>query len=209
MGKIATNLKYDNITISSLPGAGSTTLAKGLEKKLNWEYFAGGDFMRQYAIKKGLFDPKNGFHHDATVYDDDFDRQVDFGMRKSLKNEKHRILDSWLSGFMAQNIPGVLKILVYCSDDAVKVDRVANRDGLSIKKAKNHIFERQEKNINKWRRLYANEWKKWVVDKGKVSAEKPIYFWYPELYDLEIDTFSHGQKETLDIVLEKLGYTNK
>lgn len=205
MNKIVKNLKYQNITISSLPGAGSTTLAKGLVKKLGWQYFSGGDFMRQYAIKKGLFDPENGFHHDATVYDDEFDRKVDYGMRKTLKNEKHNILDSWLSGFMAQNVSGVLKILVYCSDTGVKVDRIANRDRLTIEEAKEHVFERTEKNLNKWKELYADEWRKWVVDKGKVTAEKPIYFWYPELYDIQIDTYSHGREETLNLVLEKLG----
>jgi len=200
------DLKYQNITISGLPAAGSSTLGRALAKTLGWDYFSGGDFMRAYAIKKGLFDKNNHFHHDATVYSDDFDKKVDFGMRQTLKKKKGKILDSWLSGFMAQNIKGVLKVLVYCSDDAIRVDRLVNRDNLTIDEAKKHIFAREEKNLKKWQRMYQEQWQKWVVRKGKVGAKKPIYFWYPAIYDLTIDTFKFSKEETLKKVLDKLGF---
>jgi cytidylate kinase len=199
------NLKYRNITISSLPGAGSTTLSKKLARFLNWEYWSGGDYMRNYAIKKDLFDKSNKLHHDATVYADEFDRQVDNGMRESLRKDSGRVLDSWLSGFMAQGIPGILKVLVYCSDDAVRVDRVTNRDGVDIQKAKEHIFEREEKNLKKWQRMYGQEWQKWVVKTGKLAKSESIFFWRPELYDLSIDTYSHSKQQTLQLVLRALG----
>ena len=93
-------LKYKNVTISGLPGAGSSTLGKALARVLGWEYFSGGDFMRVYAVEQGLFDGKNKAHHDAMVYSDDFDRRVDFGMRETVQKKSGKILDSWLSGFM-------------------------------------------------------------------------------------------------------------
>jgi len=105
------NYKYKNVTISGLPGCGSTTLLTLLKKKLHldgWKGFNGGDFMRAYAAEKGLFDPTQNTHHRADVYDDDFDRQVDMGMREKLETEKKWILESWLSGFMAQGVKGVL-----------------------------------------------------------------------------------------------------
>ena len=148
------NLKYKNITISGLPGVGCSTLGKALAEVLDWDYFSGGDFMRDYAIRKGLFNKNNKLHHDATVYSEEFDKKVDFGMRKTLRKEEGKILDSWLSGFMAQNLSGILKILLFCSKDAIRIDRIANRDDISISQAKEHLFERQEKNIQKWRRMY-------------------------------------------------------
>ncbi len=192
---------YRNVTIAGLPGAGSSTLGMNLAKELNWEYFSGGDFMRAYAIKQGLFDGKNKMHHPATVYGDDFDRKVDYQMRERLKKDAHLIIDSWLSGFLAQKIPGVLKILMVCSNDSVRVDRIVNRDQVSVDEAKTHIFEREQKNLTKWQRMYQKEWHEWV-------GAPQIDFYSPTLYDLVIDTYSHDREATLNIVLKKLGRKN-
>lgn len=196
--------KYKNVTVSGLPGAGSTTLGKELAQKLGWKYHSGGDFMRQYAIDNGYFDPKQTVHHAATAYPDDFDRKVDYEMRDNLFKKQGFVYESWLSGFLAQGAEKVLKILVYCSDDAVRVDRIANRDGVSIAEAKVHIFDREQKNLEKWIKMYTPEWKKWVVEPGTLGKDEPIYFWRPELYDVKIDTFRLGKEETLEVALQAL-----
>jgi CMP/dCMP kinase len=206
---MANKLKYKNITISGLPGAGSSTLSRGLAQVLGWKYFSGGDFMRAWAIGKGLFNKNNKTHHDATVYNEEFDRKVDYGMRKTLKQKKHKIFDSWLSGFMAQGVGGVLKILVFCSRDEVRVDRIVNRDNITVKEAKKHIFEREAKNLGKWRRMYELEWQEWVVKKGKIDKKEPVYFWNPKLYDFVIDTYKNSKENTLKIVLKTLGFNKK
>ena len=202
-------LNYRNITISGLPGAGSSTLGKALAKVLKWKYFSGGDFMRAYAIEKGLFDGKDKTHHDATVYSKDFDYQVDFGMRKTLQKKSGRILDSWLSSFMAQQVDGVLKILVYCSRNVIRVDRIVNRDNLTIKQAKEHIFYREKKNVGKWQKIYRKQWKEWIIDKGVVKKDKKVWFWYSEMYDICIDTYKNSKRETLKLALRELGYKGK
>lgn len=183
---------YRNITISGGVGSGTTTLSKLLKAKLEplgWKFFNGGEFMRDYAIKNNLFDAKNQLHHEATVYSDDFDKQVDYGMKDRLTKENNLVLEAWLSGFMAQGVEGVLKVLLVCSDDAIRVDRVTNRDNSTVEEAKKHIFEREEKNFVKWKRLYGDH-----------------NFWDPKLYDLVIDTYKFSREETLGIVLYKLGY---
>lgn len=195
------NAKFRNITIAGLPGAGSSTLGINLAKALGWEYFAGGDFMRKYAVEKGLFDKNNKMHHPATVYSDEFDREVDYSIRDRLTKDGGLIIDSWLSGFLAQGIDGVLKVLMVCGDDAVRVDRIVNRDGVSVKAAKAHIFEREQKNLGKWTRMYQKEWRDWV-------GEAKIDFYSPKLYDLVIDTYSHDREATLNLVLKKLGRQN-
>ncbi len=198
---------YNNITVSGLPGCGSTTLLKALKDELKfdgWKGFSGGEFMREYAKEKGLFDEKTGHHHDSSHYEDDFDRKIDFGMREKLSTEKGWILESWLSGFMAQDVDGVLKILMTCSDDAVRVDRIVNRDSVNVEAAKQNMQDRYDNNLQKWRRMYGDQWQEWVVGTGKLSADEPIDFWRPELYDIVIDTYSLNQEQTLETALHAL-----
>lgn len=198
------NAKYQNVVISGLPGAGSTTLAKKLQSNLGWEYFSGGDWMRAYAVTNGLFDDNQKLHHDQSIIQDDVDRQMDHGMRKNMIDKSNKIYDSWLCGFLAQGVPDTFKILCTCSDDAVRVDRLANRDGLTIAEAKEHIFDREKKNVAKWRKMYSQEWKEWVVEPGFVSAEKEAYYWYPEMYDMVIDTFTVSREEAFQMAMKAI-----
>lgn len=200
------NVRYANITISGLPGGGSTTLLRMLEETLGWKGYSGGEFMREYALKKGIFKPNQGEHHAATDYEDEFDRKIDYGVREQLEKYSARIYEAWLSGFLAQGIKGVLKVLVHCSDDAIRVDRIVNRDNVDIEEAKEHIFSREERNRQKWTRMYKDEWEKWVVKTGSVEVDDPIDFWDPRLYDVVIDTYSNSREETLQKVLDELGY---
>lgn len=196
---------YKNVTISGLPGAGSTTLLKMLKAALpDWQGFSGGEFMRSYAAEQGLFDKNNKLHHSSLVYGEEFDRQVDFGMREKLQSEEHWILESWLSGFMAQGVPGTLKVLIACNDEAVRIDRLVNRDGVTVEAAKNDIHSRYRDNLAKWSRIYGAEWQQWVVGTGKVPESDPIDFWRPDIYDVIVDTYSINKKQTLTKVLDVL-----
>jgi cytidylate kinase len=204
------NYNFKNITVSGLPGSGSTTLLDMLREDLKmdgWRGFSGGEFMRAYAAEKGLFDGSKKTHHDASHYEDDFDRKVDYGMREKLENHQHWILESWLSGFLAQQVPGVLKVLMICSDDAVRIDRIVNRDQISIEEAKEHLHGRYQTNLKTWSKLYAQEWQEWVVKPGTRSAQEPIDFWHPDLYDLVIDTYSSTKKDTRRLVFDALKKT--
>jgi cytidylate kinase len=198
---------YNNVTISGLPGCGSTTLLNELRELLKfdgWSGFNGGEFMRAYAAEKGLFDPNTKTHHAATVYDDDFDRQVDMGIREKVEHHKHWIIESWLSGFMAQQVPGTLKVLMVCSEYSVRVDRIVNRDTITVDEAKHHLQDRYQANLKKWARMYANEWQEWVVKPGVAKASDPIDFWRPDLYDIVIDTYATNQQQALEIVMNAI-----
>jgi len=206
MNKHLGKLAYQNVTISGPSGVGTTTLLRLLKEKLDadWQGFNGGDFMRAYAAEQGLFDNNNKLHHSSAVYGEEFDREVDMGMREKLKTEKHWILESWLSGFMAQGVPEVLKVLLICSSEAVRIDRVVNRDRVTIDEAKEHMQRRYQENLEKWSRMYKAEWQKWLIDPGRVSPDDPIDFWRPDIYDVVIDTYSASAEETRDKVLHAL-----
>mgnify|MGYP001449074570 CR=1 FL=1 len=197
-------MMYKNVAISGLPGTGSTTLLRTLEKELGgWQAFSGGEFMRAYALEKKLFKPNQGLHHDSRHYEEDFDRKVDFGMREAVETKQHQILESWLAGFMSQGIPGVLKVLLTC-EKSLRIDRIVNRDSIPVEEAKKNILEREEANLTKWSRMYQTQWKEWVVDRGVLPEEAQIDFWHPNLYDLVIDTYSNSKEDTASLVLSKV-----
>jgi cytidylate kinase len=197
--------KYRNITISGLAGTGSTTLLNMLKEHLKfdgWTGFSGGEFMRTYALEKGLLNGSE--HHDSSIYNEEFDRKIDYGMREKLTNESKWILESWLSGFMAQKIPNTLKILVYCGSDAVRIDRLVNRDQVSVEVAKANIIKRAKNNQKRWSKMYKDEWQEWVVDQGKIGQDEPINFWDPRLYDLIIDSYKFNQKQVFQKAVDFL-----
>lgn len=186
------SLKYASIAISGRPGAGRSTLLKNLTpivQPLGWETFSGGDWARQFAIQSGKHDAKDPKHHLATDYGDDVDYQIDQALRKKISDPKtHMAVESWIAGWNARGIKHVLKVLLMC-DDALRIDRVVNRDNISVEEAKNHLFMREDANLGKWKRLYN------VND-----------FWDSKYYDLVINTYSHGPRETLNLVLQAIGY---
>lgn len=185
-------LKYSSVAISGRPGAGRSTLLKNLKpiiEPLGWEIFSGGDWARQFAIGTGKHKANDITHHFATDYGDEIDHQIDAAMRKKLSDPAvHVAVESWIAGWNMRGLKHVLKVLLMC-DDALRIDRVVNRDTISVGDAKKHLWEREEKNLAKWKRMYG------VTD-----------FWDPKYYDLVINTYSHGPLETLDLVLQALGY---
>ncbi len=189
------HLKYQSIAISGRPGAGRTTLFTNLKKvlePLGFEFFSGGEWSRKYAIEHGLQNPGDPKHHSAAVYGEDVDHEIDISMRKKLEDGGNYVVESWIAGWNMRGLKHVLKILLIC-DDALRIDRIVNRDLISVEAAKENIKKREEENLAKWTRIY------------KVPETD---FWDTKHYDLVINTYSHGPQETLDITLQALGYYN-
>jgi len=188
----AVSLKYSSLAISGRPGAGRSTLLKNLRpnlEPLGWEFFSGGEWSRQHSISLGKHDPNDPKHHLATDYGDEVDYQIDQALREKIsKPETHMAVESWIAGWNARGLPHVLKVLLMC-DDSLRIDRIVNRDNATVEEAKAHLREREEANIGKWKRLYG------VAD-----------FWDPKYYDLVINTYSHGPGQTLELVLQAIGY---
>lgn len=182
-------LKYNVITVSGKVAVGTSTLAKNLQEILGWKYVNVGDIQREYDRRNKTNEHQRG----ALNRPDAHEQSMEDMTKKILSIEKNIIFESWLAGFVAQGIEGVLKVLLYCSDDAVRIDRVANRDNVSIEEAKEWIRQREDENLVKWQKLYG-----------------PHDFWNPEskFYDLAIDTYSSGPLETVGKVLDTLGYKN-
>jgi len=179
---------YRNVTISGKIAVGTTTLAKNLKQILGWEYINTGALQREYDRKHGIAENEHG----AMVRPDNHEREMEEMAKRVLTDKSHVIYEAWLSGFIAREIKNVLRVLVYCSVDAVRIDRVVNRDNMTVPEAKKYIRAREEENVVKWQKLYGSH-----------------DFWDPKYYQLVIDTYSCGPLETVGIVLDKLGYKGK
>ena len=178
-----TSPKWRNITISGRAANGATTLSKALAGQLGWKLINGGEMYREYAKKKDIR------LENTTSSEDMFHIELDRFIKEKLENERHLIVESWLAGYDGQNVPGVFKIFVTCSDEGVRIDRLVNRDNMSVEEAKQHLKIREEENLKKWEKLYHTR-----------------DFWNRQLYNLTIDTYTNGPQETLAIALKAIGY---
>lgn len=177
-------LKYDNITISGGVATGKNTLLNNLKsylEPLGWKFTSGGQLLRDFA--KEYVQPL------ASLADKKFHNKLDNRTKRLLATEGHYVIEAWLAGFMARNLKNTLRVLLTCTDHALQVDRVANRDKISIEQAKKFIKERENINFKEWKKIYGN-----------------YNFFAPKYYNLIIDTYSSGQLETVGKVLDKLGF---
>jgi len=183
------------ITVSGRIASGSTTLGHKLAHVLGWRHVEGGEvFWEAIRTKMGLGEK------DTDLRPDKEDEDFDASLKQILTNGKNLILETKLSGFNAQKIPGVFKIAVICEDEMghdkvdIRIDRLINREKISIERAKEEVIEREKNDLEKWRRIYAEGDKNWV-------------YWDKKYYDLVINTYSHNQDETLEYALQRLGYS--
>ena len=181
------------ITVSGRIASGSTTLAKHLAKHLGWKHMEGGEiFWEAVRSKLGLN------QKDTNLRPDEEDILFEEKQKEILASHKHVVLESKLAGFCAQGIADVFKIGVLCEDEDgvdkadIRIDRLVNREDLPVDEAKSEVFEREENDLTKWRKLYANNDPEWV-------------YWDRKYYDLVVNTFTHNQEESLALVLEKMG----
>lgn len=180
-----------NITVSGRIGTGTTTLAKGLAERLGWEVLEGGELFAK--IHQDL----NLSELDVRDRPDKFDLAYEEKIKNMLQKGKYQIIQSHLAGFDAQGITGVFKILILCEDEKgtdkteIRIDRVMHRRGISFDEAKEEVRVREQQNLTKWRRLYANNDNNWVN-------------WDKKYYDLVINTYTHNPQQTLEVALKAL-----
>lgn len=176
------------ITVSGRIASGSTTLAKNIAENLGWRHIEGGDIFWERVRSKLNLDSK-----DTDKRPDKEDEIFDAELKSMLENESGIVLETKLAGYNAQGIDGIFKILVVCEDQNgedhmdIRIDRLINREELSIDQAKQEVIEREKNDIEKWRRIYAGGDPEWV-------------YWDPKYYDLRVNTYSHNPNQALELV---------
>lgn len=173
---------YDKITISGQICTGKTTVFWDLYRKLHWPVFSASLFFRDYARMHQASLEK------AEEQSDKVTKEIDLGMRTLLQKRSEIIVEGWMAGLMAKDIPRVLKILLMC-DKKEQIKRFARRERIPEKTARKKIHERENNLFAALTKIY-----------------KRNDFINPKNYDVVIDTTNNTPQKTLDLVLQALGY---
>ncbi len=181
------------ITVSGRIASGSTTLAKKLAHHLHWKHIEGGEIIWEAA----KIDELGAGAKDTNKRPDKEDLLFDDSLKKILKTQKHIVLETKLAGFNAQGINGIFKIAVVCNNKGndqtqIRIDRLVNREGVSTETAKEEVLQREKNDLEKWKRLYADNDPNWN-------------YWDKKYYDLVINTFNHNAEESFKIALKNIG----
>ena len=180
------------IAVSGRLGAGSTTLAKHLAKHLSWKHVEGGEIFWEAVRKKMHLSSK-----DTNLRPDEEDILFDKQLKKILEEDENVVLETKLAGFNAQGIRGIFKILVVCEDNnetdqiQIRIDRLVNREGISVDEAKVEAVEREHNDLEKWQKLYANGDTNWK-------------YFDKKYYDLIINTYKLNQEEAFKAAIDEI-----
>lgn len=180
------------ISVSGRIASGSTTLAKHLALRLGWKHIEGGEIFWEAVRQKMQLSAK-----DTDLRPDEDDVLFDMQLKKILMEDKNIVLETKLAGFNAKGVEGVYKILVLCEDEnghdqtQIRIDRLVNRENISVDQAKEEVIEREKNDLGKWQRLYAQGDPTWT-------------YYDKKYYDLVINTFELNKEETLQKALREL-----
>ena len=175
------------ITISGLPGSGTSTLVGGLCRELNWSALNGGDVFRSEANNRGL--SVSAFSelckNDPTV-DQELDQRLVDAMEDS---SGPQIIESRLAGWWAyRNNLDCLRIWIDV-DLEERLRRVTMREGDDIRRIEESLI-REEADRQRYTRLYG-------ID---ILSMEP--------YHLVIDGSKPNEQDVLEIVLSALKNQN-
>jgi cytidylate kinase len=171
------------ITLSGLPGTGTSTACSTLCKGLGWAYVNAGEIFRQLARESGL--DLADFDRRAEA-DGRIDRQLDERMMARARAQAPIVVEGRLTGWMA-HCHGLeaLKIWLEAALE-VRVARVAHREGKSEQEAQDEMLVRQESEARRYEEFHG-------IRIGDLS-----------IYDLVLDTGHIDSEAVVAQVLERL-----
>lgn len=131
----------ERVTISGLPGSGTSSLCKRLAERSGWLYINAGQIFRDMAAEAGASLVDFGRHAEA---DGDIDRQLDARMIEQARDADRCLLEGRVTGWMVHRhrLPA-LKVWVH-ADVHTRAQRVAARDGQSLDEALSACLAREE-----------------------------------------------------------------
>jgi cytidylate kinase len=182
------------ITVSGRIAAGSTSLAKHLAQTLHWKHLEGGEVFWEAVRRRMDLSAK-----DTNLRPDEEDILFDEKLKEILAKDDHIVLETKLAGFFSQGMEGIFRVGVVCDNEKgedqkeIRIDRLVNREHVSVHDAKAEVLEREKNDLAKWRSLYANNDQEWK-------------YWEKEYFDLMVNTYAHDPEESLQMVLEAIGY---
>lgn len=170
------------ITISGLPGAGTTTIAKLLEKKLGLKYVYSGDIFRKMAERYNMSLEEFGNYCERHK---EVDEQLDRYQLEILQ-KGNAIVEGRIAGWLAHrnHIPST-KVLLE-TDLETRAGRIVKREKGDIEKRKKEILKRENSEATRYKKYYN-------IDLDDTS-----------IYDLVVDSSDKTPDEIVEIIIEEI-----
>jgi cytidylate kinase len=167
------------ITVSGLPGSGTTTISKLLAEYYELELISSGEIFRRLAKERGMTLAEFGA---LAEKDPSIDLAIDKNQRAIIRCQDNLVLESRLAGHMASGVPNVLKIWVK-APLPVRVKRIQKREkSASFDEEFKKTVLREKSEALRYTNYYN-------IDIGDLS-----------IYDIVIDSEKWNQYQTLDIL---------
>jgi cytidylate kinase len=165
------------ITISGLPGSGTTTVAKLLAKELALDVISAGEMFREIAEEKNL--PLEQFSKLAED-NDDLDRWIDEKQEKEALKRENVIVEGRLSGFFVSHAD--LRIWLKAPVE-VRAGRVAGRENIAYEEALSAMKSREQSEYMRYENYYG------------------IHLDDLSIYDLIIDSSRWSENDIVEMIL--------
>ncbi len=137
------------ITISGLPGSGTTTVAKLLSNELSMELISAGDMFRQIANEKTL---QLVQFNELAENNADFDKQIDAKQGEEAMKRENVIVEGRLSGFFLPDAD--LKIWLKARVE-VRARRIAGREKITNEEALSAMKNRERSENKRYEKYYS------------------------------------------------------
>ena len=136
------------VTVSGLPGSGTTTISRALSKETNLNIYSSGEAFRTMASKMGL---TLGELTELSEKEKSIDLEIDEFALHKLENGKC-IVEGRLVGWLAYgNDISAFKIWITAKED-IRHDRIVLRD--RNKENKEMILKREKSELERYRKYY-------------------------------------------------------
>lgn len=172
------------ITVSGLPGSGTTTLSKNLQKASGFDYIYAGKIFREMAKKKGLsLEDFSKLTERDTFFDTSLDRQI----MSFADAHENCIIEGRLSGWFAHREKSKDYIKIWLTAPIqVRLERIAQRENETLDIASKKVEMREKSEAKRYKSIYN-------IDISDFS-----------IYDLIVETSDKTPEETLKFVLNEL-----
>lgn len=167
------------ITVSGLPGSGTTTTSRLLSEYYELELISSGEIFRKMAKEKGMTLTELG---SMAEKDPSIDLAIDKNQRAIIRSQDKLVLESRLAGHMAAGVPNVLKIWIK-AQLPTRVKRIQKREkSVSFDEEYKRTVLREKSEALRYINYYN-------IDIGDLS-----------IYDIVIDSEKWNQYQILDIL---------
>ena len=142
---------FQIITVSGLPGSGTSTLCRELGVRLQWNLMNAGDVFRQMAEQMGISLQELGRLAES---DDDIDTELDKRMIIGAQESEGVIIEGRVTGWMAsRHRLSAYRVWVDAPQE-VRASRVAKREGKDLGVANREMIAREQSEATRYEAVY-------------------------------------------------------